>query len=117
MSRHIGRKQRWTRQSARRYASDLGEVVYEQGAWYARLGYQTLVPAEAAHGLPTWDAHVQHLGPFKRPRDAMVTLEREVTFLRNRHGDTVRIGDQLWTAEAGTPSNPVTRSSGFRSDR
>ena len=35
------------------------------------------------------------LGPFRRPRNAMVELEREATVLRNRHGEDVRIGDEV----------------------
>jgi hypothetical protein len=96
MSKHIGRKQRWTRESASRYGSDLGAVVYERGAWYALVNYQTLVAGAPAHELPSWEAHRERLGPFKRPRNAMVALEREVTFLRNHHGGNVRVGDRLW---------------------
>lgn len=96
MSKHVGRKERWAQENASCYRSDLGAVVYERGAWYALLDYQTLVPGEPAHELPTWEAHRERLGPFKRPRNAMVALEREVTFLRNHHGGNVRVGDQLW---------------------
>jgi hypothetical protein len=35
------------------------------------------------------------LGPFRRPRNAMVELEREVTVLRNRHGEDVHVGDEI----------------------
>ena len=41
------------------------------------------------------------LGPFKRPRNAMVELEREVTVLRNRHGADVQVGDEI---DVGTPT-------------
>ena len=67
-----------------------------QDAWYALLEYRTLGPPEREGGLPTWLAHHQRLGPFRRPRNAMVALEQEVTILRNRHGPDVLIGDQLW---------------------
>jgi len=96
MSKHVGRKQRWTQENTRTYRSDLGKVVYEQQAWYALLDYKTLLPPEKPEDLATWQTHSQRLGPFKRPRNAMVALEREVTFLKNRHGQDVLFGDQLW---------------------
>jgi hypothetical protein len=96
MSKHVGRKQRWVRQDARRYTSPLGRVVYEQNGWYALLDYRTLAPTLSEGGLPTWVHHTQRLGPFKRPRNAMIALERETTVLRNRHGENVLFGDQLW---------------------
>jgi hypothetical protein len=99
MSKHIGRKKRWAQVDARTYTSLLGKVAYQQDAWYALLDYKTLVPAERQGGLPSWQSHAQRLGPFRRPRDAMVALEREATFLKNRHGKNVLFGDQLW-AEA-----------------
>ena len=95
MSRHVGRKERWHQEDARRWASDLGSVVFERGAWYAQLRYRVLVPPEREHELPTYAEHEQRLGPFKRPRNAMVALEREVTHLRNRHKENVHFGDGL----------------------
>ena len=99
MSKHISRKQRWTQDSPSRYASSLGTVVYQQKAWYGLLDYKTRLPKEDAHGVAAWEDHAVRLGPFKRPRNAMVALEREATLLKNRHGDAVRFGAQLW-AEA-----------------
>jgi hypothetical protein len=84
MSKHIGRNQRWSRQSPSRYASELGIVQYQERAWYALLDYQTLSPDPTL--MPAWNTHHVKLGPFKRPRNAMVALEREVTVLRNRYG-------------------------------
>jgi hypothetical protein len=94
MSKHVGRKHRWSRVDAKTYASATGKVVYEQGAWHALFDYRTLVPPEREGGLPTWRSHRERLGPFKRPRNAMVALEREVTVLKNRHGKDVLFGDQ-----------------------
>jgi hypothetical protein len=96
MSKHIGRKKRWTQVNARTYTAALGKVAYQQDAWYALLDYKTLLTPEKEGGLPGWQSHSQRLGPYRRPRDAMVALEREVTFLRNRHGKDVLIGEQLW---------------------
>ena len=96
MSRHVGRKQRWVRHSAVRYTSVLGEVTYGENAWYGTLPYHTRAVAAKPSELPRWESHTARLGPFKRPRNAMVAVEREATFLQNRHGDDVLIGGQLW---------------------
>lgn len=96
MSRHVSRVERWTRHDSRRYSAPEGHVVYEKNGWYAVLDYRTLVTLEGEGGLPGWESHHQRLGPFKRPRNAMIALEREVTSLRNRHGDNVLFGEQLW---------------------
>jgi hypothetical protein len=95
VGKHVGRKQRWTPRDAKTYASSLGNVVYREDAWYARLTYQVREPASEEGALPAWVNHDRWLGPYKRPRNAMVELEREVTVLRNRHGDDVRVGDEV----------------------
>jgi hypothetical protein len=92
MSRHIGRKQRWSQASATRYVSALGEVVYREKAWFGMLRYQTQASRADRGALPDWQDHNRRLGPYKRPRNAMVALEREVTMLQNRHGSELRIG-------------------------
>jgi hypothetical protein len=96
MSKHVSRKERWNRLDSRRFVSELGQVLYEQNGWYALLDYRTLASLEVESGLPSWEKHQQRLGPFKRPRNAMIALEREVTSLRNRHGVNILIGEQLW---------------------
>jgi hypothetical protein len=95
MSKHIGRKQRWNQDSPSQYCSSLGKVVYQERAWFAFLDYR-LRAEESAATMPTWVSHTLRLGPFKRPRNAMVALEREATILSNRHGKDVLFGDQLW---------------------
>jgi hypothetical protein len=91
MSRHVGRKQRWTQMTPSRYASSLGDVVYQDKAWYAVLNYQLPAPRPSESDLVQWLPCTERLGPFKRPRNAMVALERETTILKNRHGANVRI--------------------------
>jgi hypothetical protein len=95
MSKHIGRKHRWTQDNARQYTSTLGKVVYDKWAWFGLLAYRTLVPPASEGGLPSWLPHRAHLGPFKRPRNAMVAVEREATMLRNRHGEQILFQDPL----------------------
>ncbi len=89
MSKHVSRKQRWNRDDAQHYSSTLGRVFYERTGWYALLDYRTLAPSEGEKRLPTWITRHQRLGPFKRPRNAMIALEREATTLRNRHGTDI----------------------------
>jgi hypothetical protein len=89
MSKHVGRKHRWTRTDAKTYLSASGKVVYDRGAWHAAFAYRVQTPPEHAGGLPGTDAVSRRLGPFKRPRDAMVALEREITALKNHHGENV----------------------------
>jgi hypothetical protein len=84
MSKHISRKQRWTQESSTRYSSALGTVVYRERAWYALFDYKTLPHDD--HQMPVWTAQTRQLGPYKRPRTAMVALEREVIALQNRQG-------------------------------
>ena len=95
MSKNAGRKGRWTQKDARTYASALGPVVYRLDAWYARLTCQVRRPPEREGDLPAWVTHDRWLGPYRRPRNAMVELEREATILRNRHGADIRIGEEV----------------------
>jgi hypothetical protein len=99
MSRHISRKQRWTEETPQRYSSADGKVFYERGAWYGTLEYRTRVPEDGR--LAAWEAHTLRLGPFKRPRNAMVAVEQEATILRNRHGENVLFSGQLWADATG----------------
>lgn len=95
MSRHVGRKDRWVRKGPNRYESALGPVLYRQDAWYAQLVYRVREPSKIEGQPPAWVYFDRWLGPFKRPRNAMVELEREVTVLRNRHGGDVQVGEEI----------------------
>jgi hypothetical protein len=96
MSKHVGRKKRWTQVDAKTHTSGLGRVVYDRNAWFALLDFRTRMPPRQEGGVPEWLSDSRRLGPFKRPRDAMVALEREATFLKNRHREDILFGDQLW---------------------
>ena len=95
MSRHIGRKQRWSQLDARRYTSALGQVFYEQNGWYADLDYKTLAPSQTDSSPPTWVSHHQRLGPYKRPRNAMIAAEDRAVLLKRRHGEHVVLESPL----------------------
>ena len=94
MSKHVSRKQRWTQESSTHYSSALGTVVHRERAWYGLLDYKTLSHDE--NQMQVWTDQTMQLGPYKRPRNAMVALEREVTALQNRHGENVLIGKEIW---------------------
>jgi hypothetical protein len=98
MSKHLGRKRRWTQETPNRHSSALGAAIFERNGWFGLLDYRLRTTSSTL--MPTWTDHHRRLGPFKRPRNAMVAIEEEVTILRNRHGPDVLIGDELW-AESG----------------
>jgi hypothetical protein len=95
MSKHVSRRDRWAQHGPNTHTSALGTVQYREDAWYARLVYRVREPARGEGELPAWVTRDRWLGPFRRPRNAMVELEREVTVLRNRHGDDVQVGDEI----------------------
>ena len=94
MSRHIPRHERWQRHGPTEMRSTDGLVVrYLKGAWWADVSYKLRVAGP--EGAPSsWEAQADRLGPFKRPRNAMVEAERHVTMLRNRHGEDVTFGNE-----------------------
>jgi hypothetical protein len=97
MSKHVGRKQRWTRSDAKTYLSASGKVLYDRGAWYAAFAYRVRTAPDHEGGLPGSEAIGRRLGPFKRPRNAMVALEREITSLANHHGENISFDEPVRT--------------------
>jgi hypothetical protein len=92
MSRHVPRSERWTSHGPNEHRSTEGYVVrYYRGAWWAEVGYR-LRQDGPPERPPEWEMRSDRLGPFKRPRNAMVEAERHATMLRNRHGEGVRLG-------------------------
>jgi hypothetical protein len=71
-------------------------VVYREQAWYGVVHYRTRLPEQRPGDVAAWEDHRLQLGPFKRPRNAMVAVEREVTLLRNRHGADFLLAGQTW---------------------
>ncbi len=89
MAKNAGRKKRWRELDAKTHTSALGRAVYEKGAWWGLMDF-TVQTAGVGETLLVEEAHSRRLGPHKRPRDAMVAIEREAVALTNRHGDGVR---------------------------
>jgi hypothetical protein len=93
VSRHVSRHDRWFAHGPVEHRSADGlRAFFERGAWWAEVAYR-LAPTEAGDdALPTSERQVDRLGPFKRPRNAMVEAERHATFLQRRFGDRVALG-------------------------
>src|SRR6266511_1416884 len=75
MSRHVPRHQRWSRHGPNEYRFGGAVVRYERGAWWAELAYRQLPPEHQADVPQVWAKHSDRLGPFKRPRNAMIAVE------------------------------------------
>jgi hypothetical protein len=89
MSRHIPRHDRWSQHGPNEYRSGDAVVRFEKGAWWAVLSYRQRPDDEAAP--QGWRPRCDHLGPFKRPRNAMIAAEDRLQILKRRHGDRVAI--------------------------
>ena len=93
MSRHVPRHDRWTAQGPVEHRSVDGlRAFYEKGAWWADVPYRLRAVDMPSGEVAEWSAQTDRLGPFKRPRNAMVEAERHATFLTRRHGENVAIG-------------------------
>jgi hypothetical protein len=91
MSRHIPRHERWQRLGPNEHSSLCGTVRYERGAWWALLAYRQCEAPSTSDALLEWQEHEVRLGPFKRPRNAMIAVEDHVLQLQRRLGDRVVI--------------------------
>jgi hypothetical protein len=91
MSRHIPRHERWTKLGPNEYTSAAGVVRYELGAWWAFVAYQECDPEPATDALLEWHEHESRVGPFKRPRNAMMAVEEHALLLQRRLGDRIVI--------------------------
>ncbi len=89
MSRHVPRHERWSRLGPKEYQSADAAVRFEKGAWWAVVTYQQRDSAPQADVPPDWQHRSDRLGPFKRPRNAMIAAEEHVTLLQRKHGDRV----------------------------
>jgi len=85
MSRHIPRHERWSKLGPNEYRSGSVAVRYEKGAWWAVVAYQ-----QRDEPAADWHQQTERLGPYKRPRNAMIAAEERVLLLGRRYGDNVR---------------------------
>jgi hypothetical protein len=89
MSRHVPRHERWSKMGPNEYRSGATAVRFEKGAWWALVSYRQR-DDQSAPQAPVWHDQVERIGPFKRPRNAMIAAEARVLLLGRRHGDNVR---------------------------
>ena len=68
---------------------------FEKGAWWALLTYRQLPPDAAPTDVRAWQDRSDRLGPFKRPRNAMIAAEDRVVLLKRRLGDRVILNSPL----------------------
>ena len=93
VSRHVPRNDRWFPHGPVEHRSLDGlRVFFERGAWWAEVAYR-LTAAEGTDDPASSEKQSDRLGPFKRPRNAMVEAERHATFLQRRYSDRVVLGD------------------------
>jgi hypothetical protein len=90
MSRHIPRHERWSKLGPNEYRSGGPVVRYDKGAWWALVSYRQRDEHAPPDAPPVWHDQAERLGPFKRPRNAMMAAEERVLLLGRRHGDNVR---------------------------
>ena len=89
MSRHVSRASRWSKLGPGEYRSGSSAVRYMRGAWWALVSYELHAAGEPDRG-PEWRPHCDRVGPFKRPRNAMMAAEEHALLLRRRQGENVR---------------------------
>ena len=87
MTKHVPRSARWTRLNAKEYRADFGVVRYRAGAWEGTVMYEARDEDPAA----PWRAETASAGRFKRPRNAMISVEDKAREIRRRQGDNARV--------------------------
>ncbi len=90
MSRHVPRHERWSKRGPNEYRSGSIVVRYDKGAWWALVSYRQRDEQAPADDPPVWQEQTERIGPFKRPRNAMMAAEERVLLLGRRYGDNVR---------------------------
>jgi hypothetical protein len=77
------------------YQSGGVQVRFDKGAWWAVLCYRELPVGAEETGAPAWQERSERLGPFKRPRNAMIAAEDRAVLLKRRLGDRVAIDSRM----------------------
>lgn len=89
MSRHVPRHERWNKLGPKDYTGACGCVCYEKGAWWAWISYRECDVPPATDTLLEWHKREERLGPFKRPRNAMMAAEERALLLQRRLGERI----------------------------
>jgi hypothetical protein len=91
MTKHIPRHERWSKHGPNEYRWGSAAVRFEKGAWWALLAYRQLPEGAAATDLAAWKECSDRIGPFKRPRNAMIAVEDRAVLLKRQHGERVAL--------------------------
>jgi hypothetical protein len=91
MSRHVPRHARWQKRGPTEHQWGGCAVRYERGAWWAVVSYRLREPAGPDAGPVAWEPQSDRLGPYKRPRNAMIAAEGHVVMLVRRHGENIEV--------------------------
>lgn len=95
MSRHVPRHDRWQPHGTTEFRAAGGlRVFFLRGAWWAEVAYRLLAEGAMPGDPAAWEAHTDQLGPFKRPRNAMVDAERHATYLQRHHVERIAPGPE-----------------------
>jgi hypothetical protein len=89
MSRHTPRHERWDKRGPGEYTRNGSAVRFVRGAWYAWVSYRLRPEDLTDPSAAGWEPHRDQVGPFKRPRNAMMAAEERMLLLRRRYGDRV----------------------------
>jgi hypothetical protein len=95
MSRHVPRRERWSKHGPNEYRTGSAAVRFEKGSWWALLTYRELPLDVSPLELDAWRERFDRLGPFKRPRNAMIAAEDRLVLLKRRLGDRVALESPL----------------------
>jgi hypothetical protein len=90
VSRHVPRHERWSKQGPNQYHSGSLAVCYDKGAWWALVSYRQRDEPALPDAPATWRDQSERLGPFRRPRNAMMAAEERALLLGRRLGDNMR---------------------------
>jgi hypothetical protein len=89
MSRHTPRHERWNKRGPSEYTWNGTAVRYHKRAWWVWVSYRVPRAGEPGPEAGGGEAHREQLGPFKRPRNAMMAAEERVVRLQRQHGGRV----------------------------
>jgi hypothetical protein len=101
MSRHVPRHRRWNKLGPAEYTAGWAAVRARRGGWYAWVSYDQAEPGPDPAALPAWQQHCDQLGPFKRPRNAMIAAEDRAVLLERRHSGRVQLDCPVLKSRGG----------------
>ena len=90
MSRHVPRDEALEQAGPQRVPLGRHGGALREGGVVVLVSYRQRGESAPADAPPVWHEQAERIGPFKRPRNAMMAAEERVLLLGRRHGDNVR---------------------------